>query len=320
MEKEDVLIIGAGPAGIAAAFQLKRYDMDPLIIEKHEVGGLLRNANKIENFPGFPGGISGPELVKRMKHQLEFHRIRVRKEEVLSVDFHRETFRVRSTNNAYNVKILIIASGTRTKTIDIDIPMDCRSLMFSEIHPLLDCTEKKFAIVGGGDAAFDYALNLANKNSVLIFNRSDRKKCLPLLSRETAKNKHITIMERIRIHTLSRIGDRLQLECIMNTGNRDQIEHRGSERKADRESEIGEGNAVGNQKLEVDYLIFAIGREPELAFMDQILLERRDEMQEKGLLYIIGDVKNGVYRQAVIAAGDGVRAAMMAHERLMREH
>lgn len=310
MQIVDTLIIGAGPAGIAAALQFKRYDMDPLILEKQEIGGLLRNANKVENFPGFPGGISGPELVERMKQQLEIQRIPIQKEEVISVDHSGEMFRVDTTENAYCVKRLIIASGTRSKSPDIIVPLDCRNLIFSEVHSLLNISDKKLAIVGGGDAAFDYALNLAKKNSVLILNRTVRRKCLPLLAQEAEKNEHIKILEGIGIESITRKGDRLQLECNIENSDRGK-EITEKVRAGTKENLLGDTG--WKPEIEVDYLIFAIGREPELGFVDRNLIDRLDVLVEKGLLYIIGDVGNGIYRQAVIAAGDGIKAAMKAH-------
>jgi len=82
---KDVVIIGAGPAGISAAIQLKRYGIEPTLLEKEEIGGLLKNANLVENYPGFPNGVPGPELVKLFKKQLENAQIKVHFEKVLKL-------------------------------------------------------------------------------------------------------------------------------------------------------------------------------------------------------------------------------------------
>src|SRR5512135_1962256 len=109
MKAEEVIIIGAGPAGIATAIQLKRYGIHPLFFERSEVGGLLLNANLVENYPGFPEGIGGVELVKRFVGQAQSLNIEVAHENVLTLDYDRGLFQARVAQKTYVSRVAVIA-------------------------------------------------------------------------------------------------------------------------------------------------------------------------------------------------------------------
>ena len=182
MQTEDVIIIGVGPAGIATAIQLKRYGIVPLLLEKNETGGLLRNANLVENYPGFPGGISGLALVNLFEKQLAENSIRVIFEETTELDLKDNLFTVATSRRVYYSRIMVVASGTKPKKSGIsEAAEEVKDKIFYEVYPLLKVKGKKIVIVGAGDAAFDYALNLGKNNEVVILNRSRTTKCLPLL-------------------------------------------------------------------------------------------------------------------------------------------
>ncbi|MCK4857103.1 MAG: NAD(P)/FAD-dependent oxidoreductase [candidate division Zixibacteria bacterium] len=291
MDIEPVIIIGGGPAGIAAAIQLARYGVRPIIFEKEKLGGLLRNANLVENYPGFPGGISGIELAALFEQQLSEHEVRVLGEEVVALDYDNRSFLVTSDRRLYRSQIAVIASGTRAKRLrDIDIPENARDRVFYEVVPLLGMTDKKIVVVGAGDAAFDYTLTLGRENDITLLNRSREAKCLPLLRQRLQK------LARVSYHTNAQITS---------------IQHDMSGKLA---VEVNSHNEV--LQLEADYLIFAIGREPSCDFLSARLQEKSDELKNEGLLYFIGDVKNGNLRQTSIAVGDGVKAAMRIAEKL----
>ncbi|UCF28026.1 MAG: NAD(P)/FAD-dependent oxidoreductase, partial [Chloroflexota bacterium] len=169
MEIEDVIIIGAGPGGMATALQMKRYGIDPLVFEHNQIGGLLNNANLVENYPGFPGGIPGPKLVKLFEEQIQFYSIRITADSIGQTDHQDNFFIVSSQDQVYRSRFLVIASGTKPRQFsDINIPMDLQDRVFYEVYPLLDQKEQLIAIVGAGDAAFDYALNLGTENDILV--------------------------------------------------------------------------------------------------------------------------------------------------------
>ncbi len=283
MTTENVTIIGAGPAGIAAAIQLTRWGVKPVIVEKHHIGGLLVNANLVENYPGFPEGISGFELVKLFTSQMERIGVTVSFEEVTEIDYDTD-FIISTSKRDFASKMVVVASGTRPKPFDaIEIPQGLSNRVFSEIHSLTSLNDKQITIVGAGDAAFDYALNLSQRNSVTILNRSANTKCLPLLWERSQNSSNITYIENTRISGMKQSQEGITISC-QNT-------HRDWE-------------------LEADYVIFSIGREPQREFLSSRFEEYSPDLERDGRLYFVGDVKNDIYRQTSIAVGDGVRAAM----------
>jgi thioredoxin reductase (NADPH) len=286
MNQSEVAIIGAGPAGIACAMQLSRYGINPLLIERDIPGGLLKNANLVENFPGFPGGISGTSLVGKMTKQLEMTKVPVIKENVTQVSHKGDFFIIKTDQNNYKSKILVIASGTfPVEWIEPGLFKSIPGKVFYEVFPLRDVRNSSIAIIGAGDAAFDYAFYLATYNKVMIMNRSDRVKCLPLLFQRAMSNPQISYYEN---HVLKHIDSISSPACL----------------------KLSFQNANKLITFKADYIIFAIGRRPELSFTDPDLLNQFEELQQQGMLYLIGDVKNELMRQASIAAGDGIRAAM----------
>lgn len=290
MKIHDVTIIGAGPAGIAAAIQLKRYGIDPLLLEAHRVGGLLWNANLVENYPGFPNGIPGPELVKLFQAQLEESGVHVHKALVCRLSFSESEglFLVETTNEKFHSKLAIVATGTKPEEYPLahSCPSEAKERIYYEVYPLLGLKGKKIVIIGAGDAAFDYALNLARSNEVVILNRSKRIKALPLLVHRVSTSPRIAYRENTEVVKIMADADGLRLECT---------------------------DRVGRFILKAHHLLCALGRRPRLELLDGDL---RLKVKGRGLLYFIGDAKNGHYRQTAIAVGDGIHAAMRAYKRL----
>jgi thioredoxin reductase (NADPH) len=285
MKIHDVLIIGGGPAGIAASIQLKRYDIESLIVEKNTLGGLLREANLVENYLGFPEGISGESLANIFKKQIEDYKIKVVYETVISLNFENQLFVVKTDNSIHYSKIVIIASGTNPKISPYEIDNRCKERVHSSIINLKNLTNKEIVIIGAGDAAFDYAINLSKNNKVFIFNRSDRIKSLPLLYKRAMKNKNISYFEFMSLNNVDCNLDKLRLEFYNSKTN-----------------EIND--------FQTDYLLFAIGRVLNLNFVSEDVTNNINEFQKEGLLYLIGDVKNGLYRQTSISVGNGIECAM----------
>ncbi len=285
----NVVVIGAGPAGISCAIQLKKYGIAPLIFEKNRIGGLLRNANLVENYPGFPDGLSGRELADKFRVHLGNAGLSPLYEKVCEVDFNKEFFTVKTGNTDYKSKILVIASGTMPKKPDIDVQKDAENQIYYEVCGLCkkQVKDKKVVIIGSGDAAFDYALNLAENFSaktVVILNRSYSSKCLRLLKERAFKNEKIVYLENREAVKIEKFLDKSAVIC------------------------------TNGDRIEADYLLFAIGREPYKAFLNRNLTEIAEELKNKKRLFLIGDVKNGIFRQTAISAGDGIRAAMEIHK------
>lgn len=287
MKPDEVVIIGAGPAGAAAAIQLKRYGIPFVLIEKERIGGLLWNANLVENYPGFPAGISGPRLVSLIEKQMKRLGVKVTVESVTKVRYQKNGFLVKTIQSEYEPRFLIVATGTAPKQIPFPVLGQAQARVYSDVSRILTESNKKVVIVGAGDAAFDYALNLTkNRNSVTILNRGRQVKCLGLL------------WERARAET----GIEYRADTPICQVEFDETENRLRIR------------TEANGSLTADYLLFATGRTPQVSFLPDELLNNNLE----GISFA-GDVKNGLYRQAAIAAGDGLRVAMEIYHTLNLE-
>ncbi len=283
--QKSIIIIGGGPAGVACAIQLKRYDISALLIEKSDIGGLLINAKRVENYLGFPDGISGKYLVRKIQAQYKKNKIETRFENVDSLEYPENKFIVKTTKETYFSEIVVIASGTKPKLFhNIKIPDTIINKVFYEIKDIVEIQNKTIGIIGAGDAAFDFALNLSKNNKVLIFNKNKTVKCLPLLFRQSRNSNNITYLEDRKLVHLSESGNGIQANFHFFNKNHNYY---------------------------LDYIIFAIGRESGLDFLHSSVTNCYDELINEKKIFVIGDVKNGITRQASIAAGDGVKAAMM---------
>ncbi len=286
MKTSPVAIIGAGPAGLAAAIQIKRFGLDPLVLEMDAPGGLLRNANLVENYPGFPRGIAGVKLVQLFEQQAGAVGVQLTQARVTQLHWDGIVFRLDTAQGEFSAQRVVVATGTQPRQFgNFAIPASLIGRVVYEVFHLFGVTEKHIAIVGAGDAAFDYALNLAGRgNRVTILNRSDERKCLPLLWRRAQTEPHIQYREHTVINTLEPGAEGgLSLYCAM-----------GQEKRT----------------IQADYLLGAIGRVPRLGILSPQVQEQAQSLEGRALLYCIGDVKNGLYRQTSIAVGDGVRVAM----------
>ncbi|MBN2502988.1 MAG: NAD(P)/FAD-dependent oxidoreductase, partial [Anaerolineales bacterium] len=291
MKIEDVIVIGGGPAGMAVAIQLKRYGITPLLFEKGHLGGLLKNANLVENYPGFPGGIKGTKLIGLFVEQFTSLALSLIQEQVINVHFEQELFRVYTPQADYRARVLVIASGTRPRSFrELTIPPELVHRVHYEVYPLQDERGRTIAIIGAGDAAFDYGLNLARHNTVFILNRGRVIKCLPLLWQRAQANAQIQYFDNLKVlQILPGTEKACRLVCERPTEQLD---------------------------FHVDYLIGAIGREAHTDFLSDPIRQAQDTLQARGLLYFIGDVTNDIYRQTAIAVGDGIKAAMQIYQKL----
>lgn len=289
MKHEKVLIIGGGPAGIACAVQLKRYGIDPLIIEKDSIGGLVKNAWRLDNFPGYPDGIGGEDLVRKLQMHLDRFEIRYQKNEVRDLKWFEGVFECDVNGLQVEAEYAVIATGTHPRSIPFDIHNKFNDRIFSEVFPLREKKGKDIAIIGAGDAAFDYAMTLSLYNKVYIFNRGEEIKCIPALLEIAQKQENISYSDHAEFQSIEMKDNRLhpQFKDLSVTPD-----------------------------YSADYIIFATGRDPELRLFSPELINMQKALEQDGLLYVIGDVKNGMVRQSSVAIGDGVKAAMAIKDKI----
>ena len=289
MCERQVVIIGAGPSGLAAALQLKRQRIEPLVMEKQAIGGLLNNAYLVENYPGFPGGISGRDLIAKMREHIFEWGIEIAYDSVNRIHYNESEFKINTGSGVtFSTEYVIIASGTVPRTLEkteLNIPPN---RVFYDILAVQESNHDRFVIIGTGDAAFDYGLNLSRKNTVNIIGRGDRVRCLDILYERARASSRILVHLNTMLRKVDQNSDgSLNVQC-------------------QRDNELF--------NLEADHLIVAIGREPCVGFLDTSILDRASDLQNRGVLHLIGDVRNGRFRQTAIAVGDGIRAAMCVAE------
>ena len=290
-----MVIIGAGPAGIATAIQLERYNIEPLLLEQGGIGGLLRNANLVENYPGFPGGIGGLDLVELFRKQLENAGVTVTFEKVLEINYKDKVFFTKTNQEVFTSATIVIATGTKPKRIsDLPISDDIKDRIFYEIYPLFGIKNKRIAIIGAGDAAFDYALNLSQKNEVIILNRSKRANCISVLWERCMKSENVSYLADVSLKGINNERFKAILTCMHNDNQE-------------------------KMQITADYVIFATGRVPCLDILGRELKKSCETLRKAKKLYMVGDVKNEIYRQTAICVGDGLKAAMKIFRNMGRD-
>ncbi len=282
----DTVIIGAGPAGIAAAIYLKRAGLNICVLEKKRIGGLLHNAHLVENYPGFHG-VRGRELAGHMQGQLRKWGVEVHHETATTILEEENGFRTATLKDEttlmksgeafcnWHSKTVVVATGTVPRKMNIDGARDMEGIhLFYEVVDLPEpVSDKEVVIIGSGDAAFDHGLKLSEQGaSVRILFRSGVPKCLPLLNERAVKDPNITLEAN-----WAPISFREHNSRIVIRSNLDEIE--------------------------ADYVLGAIGREPNVG-----LIKDFRSMPEG--LFVSGDVQQGKCRQVGIAVGDGIKAAM----------
>ncbi len=282
MNKKTVAIIGGGPAGVSAAIQLKRYGIDFYLFEKSRIGGLANNANLIENYPGIPRGVDGGKFSSILYHQLKEFKIAPVFEEVKKIEWNEkhENFNLITDKNSCYSEYVIAATGTIPVIPDVVRNFQSKSeeRVYFDISDFPGTSGCKVAIIGGGDAAFDYALSLSKKNMVIIINRSKITRPLPFLLERVEENKLIRIVEDNELINIKESADE-KLQLVVKRDSDDP------------------------KIFECDFLLCAAGRNPNSELFKNI------SVPGHRLLYA-GDIRNGIFRQAVIAAGNGLKCAM----------
>ncbi|MBW4543239.1 MAG: thioredoxin-disulfide reductase [Symplocastrum torsivum CPER-KK1] len=310
---ENLVIIGSGPAGYTAAIYGARANLKPLVFEGFQAGGLpggqLMTTTEVENFPGFPEGITGPQLMDRMKAQAERWGAELYTEDVTFVDLSQRPFVVRSEEREVRTNSIVIATGATAKRLGLP----CEGEFWS--HGISACAicdgatpifhGAELAVVGGGDSAAEEAVYLTKYGDhVHMLVRTDKMRASKAMQDRVLNNPRITL--HWNTEPVDVFGENGRMTGVKL-----------------RDTKTGE-----ERDLHVKGLFYAIGHKPNTS-----LFEGQLELDEVGYIvtkpgsvetsvegvYAAGDVQDHEYRQAITAAGTGCMAAMLA-ERWLSVH
>ncbi|MBA4602589.1 thioredoxin-disulfide reductase [Thermoactinomyces mirandus] len=295
---EKVTVIGTGPAGLTAAIYLARSNMKPLVIEGLEPGGQLTTTTEVENFPGFPEGIMGPELMNNMRKQAERFGTTFKAGWVKKVDLSRRPFKVFVGDEEIETEALVISTGAKARLLGI--PGEKESIGMG-VSACATCDgfffrDKKLLVVGGGDSAMEEATFLTRfASEVTVVHRRDELRASKIMQERARQN------EKIKWAL-----NRIPVEVVRN-----EMGVKGLKVK---------NNETGQEEiLEADGIFIAIGHKPNTDFLEgQLKLDGLGYVEvEPGTtktsvpgVFACGDVQDPVYRQAITAAGSGCMAAL----------
>ena len=302
-----VIIIGSGPAGWTAAIYAGRAELAPLVFEGKEPGGQLMSTTAVENFPGFPEGIQGPDLMDQMRKQAQRFGTEILSQTVEQVDFSTRPFKVTSQGRVYEADAVIVSTGASARRLGLESE---QKFYGRGVSACATCDgfffkNKKVAVVGGGDAAMEEAMFLTRfATQVVLVHRRENFRASKIMQDRVAANPKISIIRNAEV-----------LEIF----GQDATRVTGIRLKNTLTGEISE--------LETDGVFVAIGHTPNTKLFENILdLNEQGYIKTKpgttqtsvpGVL-AAGDVQDSVYRQAITAAGSGCMAAIEA-ERMLRE-
>ena len=300
-----VIIIGSGPAGLTAALYTARANLKPLIFEGSQPGGQLTITTDVENFPGFPDGIMGPELMDLFRKQAERFGAECYFEHVTKVDFSKKPYTVWVGDKEYGAESIIIATGATAKMLGLE---NEKKLMGFGVSACATCDgfffkEKKVIVVGGGDSAMEEATYLTKfASEVVIVHRREEFRASKIMIDRAMNN------PKVRVLWNSSVVDIL--------GSQEKGVHAVSIKKTDSDEILEE---------KCDGVFMAIGHKPNTDLFADVLKTDKNGYLITSLeststnidgIFACGDVQDHTYRQAITAAGSGCMSAIDAERYL----
>jgi len=293
----DVVIIGSGPAGYAAALYTSRAHLDTTVITGYELGGQVAATWEVDNYPGFPDGVTGPELVEKMQKHAERFGARFEMDQITAIDLSKRPFTLTGNVGTYAAKAVIVATGASPRKLNVpgEKELTGRGVSYCATCDGYFFQDKEIAVVGGGDSALEEALFLTRYAQVTIIHRRDELRAGPTMQKRAREN------EKIRF-----VWDSVVEEIIGDTAVR-----------AVRLRNVKTGEM---SDLTVDGAFVAIGHTPNTQLfagqleMDQrgyLETDRRMRTNVQGV-WVAGEAGDPDFRQVITSAGMGAAAAIEA--------
>ena len=298
-EVREVIIIGGGPAAFTAALYSARANLNPLVIEGFAWGGQLMITSDVENYPGYPDGILGPEMMQDLRRQAERFGTDFITDDVTKVDFSERPFRVWVGEDEYRAESVIVSTGANARQIGLESErkFQGRGVSYCAVCDAAFFKEKEVVVVGGGDSAMEEATFLAKfATKVTIVHRRESFRASPIMvDRARANDRVEFVLDSVVEEVLG--DDAVTGVVIRNV-------------KTDERTEIP-----------ADGFFVAIGHDPNTAlFRGQLDMDEAGYIETHGKttatnvagVFAAGDVQDHIYRQAVTAAGSGCMSALDA--------
>lgn len=306
MEHVKLVIVGSGPAAYTAAIYAARANLNPLIYEgfySGVAGGQLMTTTEVENFPGFPEGITGPDLMDLMKKQAQRFGTRILPEDVISVNLSKRPFHITGSNTNVYADTIIVATGASAKKLDVPGTREgefwqkgvTACAICDGAAPIF--RNKDLYVVGGGDTAVEEALFLTKfAKHVYIIHRRDELRASKIMAKRATTHPKITVLWDTVLHEVK--GDKVVREVVIENVKTHEI-----------------------KTYEAGGVFFAIGHKPNTDFLGgqvklhdngYINVELGGSKTSVEGVFAAGDVQDHNYRQAITAAGSGCMAALDA--------
>jgi thioredoxin reductase (NADPH) len=298
-EVREVIIIGGGPAAFTAALYSARANLNPLVIEGFAWGGQLMITSDVENYPGYPDGVLGPEMMQDLRRQAERFGTDFITDDVTRVDFSERPFRVWVGDDEYRGEAIIVTTGANARQIGLESEkkFQGRGVSYCAVCDAAFFKEKEVVVVGGGDSAMEEATFLAKfATKVTVVHRRDIFRASPIMVDRARANDRIEFMLDSVVEEV--LGDDAVTGVVIR-------------------------NVKTDERIEIptDGFFVAIGHDPNTElFRGQIDMDEAGYIETRGKttetnvpgVFAAGDVQDHVYRQAVTAAGSGCMSALDA--------